>query len=130
MKTMVEDIRVKLASGLYDSRDLWLSMRNLISYEDFKDIMTFTTYQEVRPDLQARVKELEIANSAYANYQEELQREAAKAEAAELSGVKHYPFTERAEVLKAELDDQLRGLTSVNALELAKFYLIGESLIS
>jgi hypothetical protein len=126
MKMIVADIRVKLASGLYDKRAAWTNIKESMTWETFSSVADYSLegYEDVRADLKQRIEEVEVANGIYRLYQSDLQKEYAKAEAAELQGNKHYPFAEHKAVLDELLETSIGKLPTVSVDELKKFYLI------
>lgn len=121
-KHMVEDIRIKLASGLYSKGDIFLGLTGKLSKEQFEEVVDYTTMPELRKDLKLRITELSIARGIYAQYQEDLHKEVVKAEAAELSGIKYSGFHDTKSTLDAILLDNIQGLSTINQYELRKFY--------
>jgi len=118
---MVENIRIKLASGLYSKADCWLDIRNTMSWEDFDDIAEYRTHTEVRKDLEQRVLEVPKATKLFNDYQIALRNEYVIAEKAELLGNKHKVFEDRKEVLLKELVEKLKEYPTVTLEELPKF---------
>jgi len=117
---MVENIRIKLASGLYTKTSLWLDMKNQVSWELFDAIAEYRMEKDTRKDLKARIQQLPKAISAYEEYQDELRKEYIKAEAMELSGNKHYPFREKQQVAYSILLGKLQEYPDVSVDELPK----------
>lgn len=120
-KHMVEDIRIKLASGLYDQGEVFIGLTGKLTKEEFEGVVAYTIMPEVRKDLVQRLGELKTARSIYSQYQEDLRKEVVKAEAAELSGVKYSGFHDKKSVLDSILADDIKGLQTIKLEELRKF---------
>lgn len=117
---MVESIRVKLASGLYNQGDLFLGLSGEVTKEEFEGVVAYTIMPEVRSELAQRIVELEVARDIYAQYQDDLRKEVVKAEAAELSGVKYSGFHDKKAVLDSILAGNISGLETIKLEELRK----------
>lgn len=118
---MVENIRIKLASGLYSKADCWLDVRHSISWEAFDDIAEYRTYTEIRADLKQRVSEVPKAAKLFGEYQAKLRNEYIIAEKAETLGNKHKVFEDRKGVLLKELKERLKEYPTISLEELPKF---------
>lgn len=121
-KHMVEDIRIKLASGLYSKGDIFLGLTGKVTKEEFEATIDYVVMPEIRKDLKLRIEELGAARDIYLQYQEDLQKEVVKAEAAELSGVKYSGFHDNKGNLDAILSDKIKELSTVKLEELRKLY--------
>lgn len=117
---MVEMIRVKLASGLYNKASLWLGIRSQVSHEDFDSIAEYTIHPEIRKELKQRIQELPLAIRVFEEYQRQLREECIKADAYELSGGKHYKFHEKKIVLDELLAEEIKKYPTVALEELRK----------
>lgn len=125
-KNAVEKIRSNYASGKYDMLELLLAYKDIVKGQDIADILTYTTFPKVKPELIQRIIEVPVAQRAYSNYQTKLRLLADKAEAMELRGAKHYPYQEQAAFIKEELLAEIKGLKTIKFEDLRGFYLIDE----
>lgn len=125
-KNVVEKIRVNYASGKYDMLELLLTYKDIIKGEDLPDILTYSVFPKVKPELIKRIVEVPVAQKLYGDYQKKLRVLADKAEAMELSGAKHYPYQEQASIIKEELLVNLQSLETITFSDLRGFYLIDE----
>lgn len=120
-KAIVEDVRIKLASGLYEEGELFMGLIGKLSKTNFEAIVDYSIAPEVAMELKQRIAEVKACRVIYSHYQVGLRKEVVRAEAAELSGVKYSGFADNKKNLDDKLRETLRAYPTVNILELPKF---------
>ena len=125
-KNVVEKIRVNYASGKYDMLELLLAYKDIIKGQDIPDILAYTVFPSIKPELIQRIIEVPVAQRAYGIYQTKLRLLSDKAEAMELAGTKHYPYQEQAAFIKEEILAEIKDLKTIKFSDLRGFYLLDE----
>ena len=119
-KYVVEQVRIKAASGLYTLRDLFLDNKNKLSYPEFCNVLNYEVAKEVRADLHTRIIEVTKATEIYSKYQQELQTHATMSIAYEAKD-RMYPYENYKEQLDDRLQEELSKLSTINPFEVKKF---------
>ena len=120
---VVEKLRINYASGKYDRLELLLAYKDIVNGKDIPAILEYQVYPEVKSELKQRILEVPIAQEIYEEYQNVLRALVVKAEAMELSGNKHFPFSE-VKVTAQELAKQkLEALETITFDDLRGMYL-------
>jgi hypothetical protein len=125
-KHLVEKIRIAYSTGKYDKLSLFLENKNVISADNLMKVLDFTVFPDVKSELKQRIEEVPLAQELYSKYQTELRALVKKAEAAELSGNKHFPYQESAVIIKDLLVEELSKLGTIKFEDLRGFYLEDE----
>ncbi len=120
-KSTAESIRVRVASGLYHKKDLWLSMRQIVNYAEFVHCVTYESYPEVRKDLAKRILEVDSARELYEDYQVGIRKLAESSMYADEKMGKGFGYEIKKENLESILKESIRKLPTINMVELPKF---------
>lgn len=71
-KRLVEDIKIKLASGIYDDHSIFVGLLGRVSKEEYDSIKSGTLGYDIRSDLNDKVYSIGVLKGIVAEYQDEL----------------------------------------------------------
>lgn len=120
---IAETIRLKYHSGLYSNTELVIEFASFIGALEVLEILTYSSYKDIREDLQPRILDMPKVHNILSQYHRELRQSIAEIEGThEASTWKDLEFSADKKRLDFKLAEQLREFPWVTKDMLQKLY--------